>query len=187
MRTTGAVIGGVAAGILYMVEVAGAATAGLGLAVTGWTRVFTELIPSAWQWGVDSVTGLIDGITSGMGLLWEAAKGMGSTVKEGLSSVLRFGSPSKVMKQYGRWTGEGMQIGMDQTMPSSIPGIPSRANVSGAASRLGKTGASSISIGDTIINVSGSSDPEQTAQATLRAFERNLGSVLGQMTGEAAA
>jgi len=48
-------------------------------------------------------------------------------------------------------------------------------------------GSGAINVGDIIIHVSGSGDPEQTAQATMRALERDLGSVFSRLANEAGA
>lgn len=64
--------------------------------------------------GKDIIRGLVNGIGSMASAVWNKAKniadGIGSTIKRALGVA----SPSRVMIQVGKWTGEGLSIGMDK-------------------------------------------------------------------------
>lgn len=60
----------------------------------------------------DIIQGLIDGIT-GMGdKVKEAAKRIWNNIKDSVVSFFKIGSPSKLMRKYGGWVGEGFNLGI---------------------------------------------------------------------------
>lgn len=77
-------------------------------------------IGQAWNWlkgaGRDVIRGFINGIKSMAGALIGAIK---STITDKLpgfvKKALGIGSPSKLFKQYGRWTVEGLALGLKDT------------------------------------------------------------------------
>ena len=103
------------------------------------------------------------------------------------------GSPSKVFRHKGQMTGLGYMRGIEETMPTGddiAPAPSMRSGIgSGAAQAMAKrAGASnSTSVGGVTINVSGGDNPQETAQATLAAFEANLGRIMTRYQTEAAA
>lgn len=62
--------------------------------------------------GRDLIQGLINGMQALLDRAIGIARSAASKIKDGIASVLRFGSPSKVMIQYGEWTVEGLIVGM---------------------------------------------------------------------------
>jgi phage-related protein len=62
--------------------------------------------------GRDIIQGLINGINGMAGRVLGIAGDLANRVKDKIASVLKIGSPSRVMVQFGRWTGEGLAIGM---------------------------------------------------------------------------
>lgn len=98
--------------------------------------------------GRDIIQGLIDGINSMADNVATAAKNIGNGIADKVKSILKLGSPSKVMIGMGEDTGEGFAIGMKNSMSEikslskemAVAAIPNgkksaatTANMSGAA------------------------------------------------------
>ncbi|MFP7275754.1 hypothetical protein SFC17_12570 [Bacillus paralicheniformis] len=66
--------------------------------------------------GKDIINGLIKGIGSMANAVWNKAKSIADGVTKKIKGALRIASPSKVMIQFGKWTGEGLEIGMDKSV-----------------------------------------------------------------------
>lgn len=62
--------------------------------------------------GRDLIQGLINGMNALIDRAVGIARSAANKIKDGIASALRFGSPSKVMIQFGKWTVEGLIIGM---------------------------------------------------------------------------
>ncbi|QBJ01111.1 tape measure protein [Mycobacterium phage Arissanae] len=69
------------------------------------------------------VQGLINGIGSMIGAAVSKAKELASSVANGVKSFLGINSPSRLMTEYGEYTGEGFEVGLD----NSQDGIKSKA------------------------------------------------------------
>lgn len=67
------------------------------------------------QIGKDIVQGLINGIGSMKDAVVSKAKSIASAIPDGVKKVLKIASPSKVMIQQGKWTGQGLAKGLDST------------------------------------------------------------------------
>src|SRR5690625_3639634 len=67
-----------------------------------------------FQIGKDIMQGLINGIGSMGKAVWNKAKEIGSGITNGIKNVLGIGSPSKVLREVGVWTGEGLAIGLEK-------------------------------------------------------------------------
>lgn len=83
------------------------------------------------QVGKDIIQGLIDGIGQMAGALWEKAGELAGGVWNEFQSWFNFGSPSKTMRQAGRWTIQGQIIGMEDE----------ERNLHATAERLAKAGS----------------------------------------------
>ena len=66
------------------------------------------------QAGKDLIQGFMNGIKSKAQAVWDAAVGVGQKAIDGVKHVLGIASPSKVFKQLGKYTAEGMSIGLDK-------------------------------------------------------------------------
>lgn len=101
--------------------------------VTGIKGRITGALSGAASWlydtGKNIIQGLINGIGNMAGAVLQKAKDIANTVKDAIGSVLKIGSPSKLMIQFGRWVGEGLSIGINKSI-----GLVARAgtNLSGA-------------------------------------------------------
>lgn len=71
--------------------------------------------PQMLQAGKDMMQGLINGIRNMAGAVRDAAMNVARSAMDGIKSFLKLGSPSKLAKQYGEWTGEGLGIGLKES------------------------------------------------------------------------
>lgn len=70
-----------------------------------------------FQIGKDIVTGLINGIGSMAGELKNKVGDMANSVKNGFKNALQIKSPSRVMKELGVFTAEGVAVGIEKGVP----------------------------------------------------------------------
>lgn len=69
-----------------------------------------------FQIGKDIIHGLINGIGSMASAVWDKAKSIATGIGDSIKKVLGIASPSKLMIQFGEWTGEGLEIGIGSTI-----------------------------------------------------------------------
>ncbi|TDM41837.1 hypothetical protein ETI10_01760 [Macrococcoides goetzii] len=67
--------------------------------------------------GADLVRGFINGIKSMAGAALSAAKSMAANAVNAVKSMLKIGSPSKVLKQIGQWLTQGFALGIRKDIP----------------------------------------------------------------------
>ena len=82
----------------------------VGKAVDAMSGLGSKLL----QAGKDLIQGFMDGIKSKAQAVWDAAVGVGQKAIDGVKHILGIASPSKVFKQLGKYTAEGMSIGLDK-------------------------------------------------------------------------
>ena len=177
IKFLGQAIGATAGAFTMGVKVIGYAVAGITMSLRG----LGLMAEAAYGWGRDIVMGLVNGIGAFMGMIKSKAVQMGQAVKDGITGVLGINSPSKVMHQFGEWTGEGFQNGMDKTMPDVGQRLPGSPRVKSAAASMGSR---SMNVGDISISVDGGGDARETAQETWSVFRRNMDAWLSQTGGE---
>lgn len=93
----GTMISGVASGFANIVK---------------WVGTGISLFTTFVQKGVDIAKGLADGIKSGVGMVVDAIKGLGTSAMAALKSVLGIASPSKMFSQLGGFTAQGFSKGL---------------------------------------------------------------------------
>lgn len=129
--------------------------------------------------GSDLVQGLINGIAAKAGALLQKARDLAGSVKNAIGDALKIGSPSKVMIQYGKWTADGLAIGMGQTsgVRRAAAGL-SKALGSGLSSpelSIG-TGAGSLSAGGNhysiTVNVPIGADPAEAGRQLVKSIQQ---------------
>lgn len=96
-----------------------------------------------WNAGRDMIQGFINGIKNMGGMLWDAVVGIVKGAINGLKSFLGIASPSKLMRQFGIFTGQGYVDGLGLMKKDaadamqdlvSVPAVPDlTANVNGMA------------------------------------------------------
>lgn len=67
--------------------------------------------------GKDIVQGLINGLGEKIGALKDKAGEVAAAAGDGIRSFLRIKSPSRVMIEYGKFTTEGLAVGMEEEIP----------------------------------------------------------------------
>ena len=66
--------------------------------------------------GRDAMQGFLNGIGDMAGAVIGKARNLANTVVNTIKNALRIGSPSRVMMEIGRWTGEGFSLGLEDSM-----------------------------------------------------------------------
>lgn len=73
---------------------------------------FKDMARSALEAGANFVQGIVDGIRNGIGRAIQAAKDLGTSVLHSVANVLKLGSPSRLMFEYGVNTAAGLEGGI---------------------------------------------------------------------------
>lgn len=129
----------------------GMVASAIGLVVAGLRAVLgpivsvstaaVELVTSFGEVGSKAATALGDGLVNGIKSIGSrvagAASDLAASAAGAIAGVLKIGSPSKLMRQYGEWTGEGYAIGVENETP----------NVERAAGEMGGAAAGAASPG----------------------------------------
>ncbi|WP_163102251.1 phage tail tape measure protein [Peribacillus alkalitolerans] len=76
------------------------------------------------QIGKDIVQGLIDGISSMIGAVMDKARSIADAVKNTIKGALDINSPSRVMRELGGYAGDGLRLGLED----SVRGVMSMSN-----------------------------------------------------------
>lgn len=79
--------------------------------------VLKQLANDAWEWGKNLVQGFVDGITSRVGAVWDAAVNMAKAANEAVRKTLDSHSPSKVMMAIGKDICDGLAVGIKENTP----------------------------------------------------------------------
>lgn len=111
------------AGVQLIVSLAEGLVNSIGAVISATAEIIGQIIGDLGkvdllQIGKDIIQGLIDGISSMIRKIGDVIGNIGKKITGGLTSFLKIGSPSRVMRQFGMWTGEGLVIGMNNTLGS---------------------------------------------------------------------
>ena len=82
-------------------------------AITSISTAFSSGYSAAYAAGAYIGQGLVNGLRSMLGAVRAMANQIAQAVNDAIAAKARLGSPSKVTKQYGKWYGEGLIIGID--------------------------------------------------------------------------
>lgn len=85
---------------------------GFGLWLAGLVVSVAELVGKFFGFGADIVGGMINGILSMAGALWDAVVGMADKIKNVFTSEVQIKSPSRVFMKYGAFISEGAANGI---------------------------------------------------------------------------
>lgn len=126
-----------------------------------------------YQAGVDVVTGLANGIRNAAGKAISAAKNIANQVSSTIKGALRIGSPSKLMRDYGQWTSEGLALGIEDRLRRvgeasarmANAAVPTFATAGGPA--VAGNGGSGVTINQTV-NPSAGMNEKRLANETMR-------------------
>ena len=120
------------------------------------------------------IDGLVQGIEDGAAAVIAAITGVANDAIASAKAVLRIGSPSKVFAEIGGYTAEGFAVGVDDSAPMAARALdnlvapPALPVVTGGRSSGGE-------LPPITVNITGSSDPAQTAALVEEALIRVLG------------
>lgn len=78
--------------------------------------IFSDLASSAWDWGANILQGLIGGIESMIGSVWDKISSVASGIKDKITGALGIHSPSRVFMEYGKFIDEGLALGIERSM-----------------------------------------------------------------------
>ena len=78
--------------------------------------VFSDLASSAYDWGTNILQGLINGIESMIGSVWDKISSVASGIKDKVTGALGIHSPSRVFMEYGKFIDEGLALGIERSM-----------------------------------------------------------------------
>jgi hypothetical protein len=160
----------------------------------------------ALDWGRNIVSGLVEGITGGIGRAVDAVKNLGASVIGAGADILGIQSPSKVFAEQGRFIDEGLAMGIEdhqdlafasaETMADGVVAEADMAAMTGsgvnqtamanvgtaagnalAATPGGPVGGSVGSVNVTI-NVDGAKDTQTTMQAIRSFFDTDFAALL---------
>ena len=104
------------------------------------------------QAGIDLMQGLIDGIASMAGQVWDAVCGAVQGAIDGALSLLGIASPSKVFRQIGEYTMEGFAEGIDDaSVQARLAVADATAGIADAA--VGPITATGLGAGGVVYNI----------------------------------
>jgi tape measure domain-containing protein len=117
------------------------------------TEALTGLAKSAFEWGKNIIEGLGNGLMSMFDWLMNKARSIASAISSTIKKALDINSPSRVMFELGKYTGEGLALGMDSTLGrikgssedmafAAIPAISSGNSSSSTAQTIAKSQSS---------------------------------------------
>lgn len=126
------------------------------------------------------ISGLVNGIKNGVGMVVQAAKNLGASLLSGIKSTLGIASPSKEAARLGQFTAQGFQAGMNKVplaLPAIMPAGGAANDVDASATRTGGgaggqvrgLGGAQISF-SVHVTVQGGSNPEETGRRTADAI-----------------
>jgi TP901 family phage tail tape measure protein len=141
-----------------------------------------------WNAGWNIIIGLWNGIVSAYNQVIGWIEHLASNIMSAFSNIFKFGSPSKAMHQRGLWIGQGLALGIKDSIPHVLDAVNGMTNAATPkfGSVRGPSGSSSSSTpaanGGTTVNlavtVSPLANPDETAakiQTMLLNLKRHRG------------
>lgn len=191
---------GIAAGIAAIVDGAVAAYNAVAAFASSVTSPLSNLGSAAMEAAGNFISGLVSGITGGVGMVVDAIKGLASNALGAFKGILGIASPSKVMLQMGGYTAEGFAGGMDagaavvESSASTLAAAPIEAAKAAPPAALpapraaGGGGGGAIDIGGVQITINGVAGAEAILEklpaALADAFEQ-IAETMGIQPAEA--
>lgn len=125
--------------------------ANLGRLFESWWPGFTATILRIWDFGKlagDLITGFIKGWDSNVARMYAAVSAFATSAVETLTKVFDFGSPSRLMEEFGSLASEGFVIGFEANTKSMIDAAKGLASAT-----TGPVSAMQSAMGDTTTSV----------------------------------
>jgi len=124
------------------------------------TKATDDELKSLKQIGVNAGQGLLDGLASMEGSLVAKARSIAQAVSAAMASALQVKSPSRVTMKIGQFVGEGLEVGMENSIASiknaaramasaAVPNVAAFANPQHGGSMHPAIASSGINGGDT--------------------------------------
>lgn len=140
----------------------------LATAVLDFLQPLIDLGTEIWGIGESLVDGLWEGIKSGWSWLIQQFESLVDMLPDAVKTALGIASPSKVMKQLGKFTMQGFEIGLSDEAANingalnAAVAAPSPGQMAGA---MGGMGGGGKSMGDVIVQVNAPGATANDAQA----------------------
>ena len=131
----------------------------------------TALGRQMYQSGVNGAQGLVNGLSSQLASVTKASEKLANAVINTVTKKLKIHSPSRVFKEIGEFTGDGMVLGIEARVPAARAAAGSLVDPDGLLSQANRTSRPDVSFG-----VSSASRP---ASATGGVAARNGGPLIG--------
>lgn len=157
-------VGTLAAAVGAVLVMTGGAIAAIGALIAVVLKIGTAAVKASG----DFIIGLVNGIRSGSWDAVKAVKDLASGMISAFTGALKIGSPSKVMEGFGKFTAQGVAVGMSKGATAveaaargiAVSATPQNDNAAAA------TPSRSVSMGGVVINISlnGSGANERDAQ-----------------------
>lgn len=135
------------------------------------TSTGTALGKQMYQSGVNGAQGLVNGLSSQLASVTKASEKLANAVINTVTKKLKIHSPSRVFKEIGEFTGDGMVLGIEARVPAARAAAGSLVDPDGLLSQANRTSRPDVSFG-----VSSASRP---ASATGGVAARNGGPLIG--------
>lgn len=97
-----------------------------------------NLISQSYQWGVDLIQGMINGIGAMAQNAVNSVKSVASSMSSAVTGFFGIQSPSKLMKQYGEWTMEGLAIGITKAGSQAVAAMQTQLEATGLSNISGQ-------------------------------------------------
>jgi len=94
-------------------SMAGTAVAAASSAANATINAMRGPLSNTYSLGIFAMQGFANGMSGMAGRVMSVAGSIASTAAATISSALKIGSPSRLMKQYGAWAGEGLALGLE--------------------------------------------------------------------------
>lgn len=131
----------------------------------------TALGKQMYQSGVNGAQGLVNGLSSQLASVTKASEKLANAVINTVAKKLKIHSPSRVFKEIGEFTGDGMVLGIEARVPAARAAAGSLVDPDGLLSQANRTSRPDVSFG-----VSSASRP---ASATGGVAARNGAPLIG--------
>lgn len=131
----------------------------------------TALGKQMYQSGVNGAQGLVNGLSSQLNAVTKASEKLANAVINTVTKKLKIHSPSRVFKEIGEFTGDGMVLGIEARVPAARAAAGSLVDPDGLLSQANRTSRPDVSFG-----VSSASRPASAAGGVVA---RNGGPLIG--------
>lgn len=125
-------------------------TDGIGVATNAATSTTTAVTDTfkgidLYSCGTNAMQGFMDGLSAMKSSVMAVADGIAQSVKTTINTALDIHSPSKVMEETGKFTGEGLVVGINKTLDNVRTASQNLSNCTASALPSGGNGVNNVS------------------------------------------